>query len=181
MTSQFTAELRIPKERIAVLIGTSGSIKKQIESNTKTSIKIDSSEGFVFINGDDALNIYSAKEMIRAIARGFNPEIANLLLKQDFGFELLEIKDFIKSKNDLKRLKGRIIGKDGKSRRVIEDLTESCISVYGKTVGIIGEIETLFLARKAIEMLLKGSTHANVYKWLERQRSKLRRKEFTEL
>ena len=33
---EYRYELKIPKERVAVLIGKDGSIKKEIEKNTKT-------------------------------------------------------------------------------------------------------------------------------------------------
>ena len=170
----FRCELKIPKERVAVLIGKKGMVKKEIEENTKTKIKIDT-DCNIFITGEDGLALYIAKEVIRAIGRGFNPDIAFLLLKPDYAFELINLKDFAgKSKKALIRLKGRVIGKDGKSRKTIEELTQCYISVYGKTVGVIGASEQALMARKAIEALLRGSPHSSVYRWLERKRRKLR-------
>ncbi len=174
---EYTHELKIPKERVAVLIGKKGEVKKQIEEATKTKIKIDSEEGDVFISSKDALNVYNTKELVTAIGRGFNPEVALLLLKGDYIFELINLNDYIKSKNDLKRMKGRVIGTGGKCRRLIEQLTECHICVYGKTIGMIGEVNNTSIARRAIENLLRGSTHGNVYKWLEKQRRKLRKRE----
>ena len=75
-------------------------------------------------------------------------------------------------------MKGRIIGAEGKSRRTIEELTETNVSVYGKTVSIIGLAEGVDMARRAIETLLSGSPHANVYKWLEKKRRELKRAYF---
>ena len=76
-------QLKIPKERIAVLIGKDGEIKNRLEESTKTRINVDSKEGEVTVSGADALNLLTAREMIHAIARGFNPETALLLLKSD--------------------------------------------------------------------------------------------------
>jgi ribosomal RNA assembly protein len=171
---EFAYELKIPKERIAVLIGKEGKIKKEIEETTHTSIRIDSNDGDVFVTGEDALSLYVTRDIIRAVGRGINPEVALLLLKQDYLYEQINMTDFSKKTNHLVRLKGRIIGKNGRSRKTIEDLTECHICVYGKTVSIIGQIEMVGLARKAVESLLKGSPHSNVYKFLERQRRKLR-------
>jgi ribosomal RNA assembly protein len=173
---EFGYELKIPKDRVAVLIGKKGETKKQIETLTKTAIDVDSKEGDVSIKGKEALGLYAAREIVKAIGRGFNPEIAQLLMKQDYSFELLNMADFSKTKNDEKRLKGRVIGEKGKSRKTIEELTGAYISVYGKTVGIIGEITAVSLARRAVESLLSGSPHASVYKWLEKQRRNLKRK-----
>jgi ribosomal RNA assembly protein len=177
---EFGYELKIPKDRVAVLIGQKGETKKHIETITKTKLNIDSKEGDVSIKGSDALGMYSAKEIVTAIGRGFNPEIAQLLVKQDYSFEILNLNDFSKTKNDMKRLKGRVIGEKGKSRSTIEDLTGAYISVYGKTIAIIGEISAVSLARRAIESLLSGSQHASVYKWLEKQRRDMKRKEAIE-
>ena len=179
---EFSYELKIPHERVAVLIGKNGEVKKNIESDTKTKIKIDSQEGDIFVYGKDALGLFTAREVIRSIGKGFNPEIAKLLLKQDYVFEIIVLKEFTgKSKNTLLRLKGRVIGKDGKSRKLIEELSESYISVYGKFIGIIGLPESVSMAKRACEALLRGSTHANVYRWLEKKRRELKRKRIIEM
>lgn len=172
---EYSYEIKIPKERVAVLIGKKGEVKKEIEQATNSRINVDSTEGDVAIRGNDSLGMLSAKEIVLAIGRGFNPETAMLLLKQDYCFELMNMADYAgKSKNTMERLKGRIIGSEGKARRTIETLTETNISVYGKTVGIIGEITNVDFARKAIEQLLEGSQHSGVYKWLERKRKRFK-------
>ena len=173
---EFSYELKVPRNRIAVIIGKDGSIKKDIELATNTRLEIDSKEGDVFIHGEDALGLYTAREIIKAIGRGFNPEIALLLLKQEYTFEMVDLREFVgKSKDAMLRLKGRVIGHEGKSRKLIEELTECKISVFGKTISIIGFPDNAASARYAIESLLRGSTHANVYKWLEKRRRELKR------
>ena len=131
---------------------------------------VDSEEGDVLVKGEDTVKVYLAQEIIKAIGRGFNPETATLLLKQDYGFDILNIKDYINNPHQIKRLKGRVIGSDGKSRKNLEEFTETNISVYGKTISIIGEVVNVALARRAIEMLLEGSMHSTVYKMLEKSR-----------
>ena len=83
---------------------------------------------------------------------------------------------FGRSKSDIRRVKGRIIGKEGKTRRIIEECTETSISVYGHTVSIIGDVEQSEIAREAISMLVKGSQHATVYRFLQRKRHELKRR-----
>ena len=174
--TEYLYELRIPKDRIAVLIGKEGKIKKEIEAETKTKIQVDSKEGDVYISGEDALGLYSCREVITAISRGFNPEVARLLLKSDYVFELIDLKDYAgKSKDMLLRIKGRVIGSEGRTRSLIEELSEAQICVYGKTIGIIGPSESTSTAREAVERLLKGSPHASVYKFLEKKRRELKR------
>lgn len=171
---EYTYALKIPHERIPVLIGTDGKVKQSLEALTKTMIKVDSKEGDVYVSGKDALGLFNIREIIQAIGRGFNPEVARLLLKPDYCFELVPISNYCRSKNDVKRLKGRVIGSDGKCRKLIEELAEVSISVYGKTIGIIGEATKVMTARRAVDLLLRGSPHSKVYHWLERQRRQIK-------
>ena len=166
----YTFETKIPKERIAVLIGKEGDVKKQIEDTIKVKLDIDSKEGDVAISSEDSMAIFTTKEIVRAIGRGFNPELALQLLKPDYALEQINMSDFAKTKNDSIRLKGRVIGESGKSRKTIEDHTECSISVYGKTIGIIGEVSNVPIAKRAVEALLSGSPHSSVYTFLEKQR-----------
>ena len=171
---EFAHELKIPKDRIAVLIGADGQMKSRIEAETKTHIDIDSKEGDVTVTGDDAILLMNCRDIVKAIARGFNPEIAMQLTKADYSMDMIKITDYGDTPNDLVRLKGRVIGAGGKSRKVGEELTDTHISVYGKTVGIIGEIGNVAIARRAVDMLLSGSPHRNVYKWLEKSKKSRR-------
>lgn len=170
---EFSYEIKIPEERVAVLIGEEGKTKKEIEAETKTQIDI-TTDGDVTIAGEDALLLYTAREIVRAIARGFNPKIALLLIKTDYALEMIDMKDIAgKSKNTMLRLKGRVIGKAGKSREEIERLTNTYISVYGKTIGIIGETNMVYVARMAVAMLLQGSMHKTVYQFLEKKKKEM--------
>lgn len=174
---EFSYALRIPKERVAVLIGKKGETKNELEELTGIEIDVDSKEGEVTITGNDAIKLYTIREVIKAIARGFNPDVAKNLLKQDYVYEQISIKDYAKTQNHLLRLKGRVIGAEGKSRKTIEELSEADISVYGKTIGIIGRADNVDIARRAVQSLLTGSPHSNVYKWLEKKRRDIKRAE----
>ena len=167
-------ELKIPKDRIPILIGKGGSIKKAIEQKTKIKLEINSNEGDVIITAEDSLQVYIASNIVKAISRGFNPEIALNLLDEDYHFELIELSEFEATKNKKMRLKGRIIGAGGKAKKQIEALTNTNIVVYGKTVGIIGKIDESLIAKQAIENLLRGAKHSNVYAWLEKQKKALK-------
>ncbi|MBI5003215.1 RNA-processing protein [Candidatus Woesearchaeota archaeon] len=171
--AEFSYDVKIPKERIAVLIGKKGETKSKVETEMHVDLSIDSQEGDVTIQGSDALQLYVSRDIIRAIGRGFNPEIALLLLKSDYVFELIDITRYVKE-NHLLRIKGRIIGKEGKARVVIEELTQTNICVYGKSIGIIGETENVSICKRAMESLLQGAPHAVVYKWLEKRRKEMR-------
>jgi ribosomal RNA assembly protein len=166
---EFRYQIRIPKDRIAVLIGKNGEVKKNLEALTNTRIKIDSHEYDIEVTGEDPIALYCLKDVVKAIGRGFNPDVAQLLLKQDYAFEIMDLDADVKP-TQLERVKGRIIGKDGKARRNIEGLTDTFISVYGRTISIIGRAEDVIIVRRAIESLIQGSRHATVYKSLEKMK-----------
>lgn len=170
----FSYEVRVPRDRIAVLIGKEGSTKDELEDLTKSRLNVDSKEGLVTVSGEDAVSLYQTQQIVKAIARGFNPDVAFLLLKHDYAFELLDLTDFSKQKNHQQRMKGRVIGHGGKARKVIEDLAECRISVYGKTIGIISQVDTIAMAKQAVLSLLEGANHSTVYKTLERKHRELR-------
>lgn len=175
---EYSYTVKIPKDRIAVLIGVKGKDKKELEGYSSAEIDVDSAEGDVTISGRDAIKLYALKEVVKAIARGFNPDTARLLLRPDYMLEVINLKDYgIDNKNKFKRVKARIIGTQGKARRTIEELTGTLLSIYGKTISILGECTEVSNAKRAIELLVKGSMHATVYKWLEAQRRKQRRDE----
>lgn len=175
----YTQELKIPKDRVGVLIGTKGEFKKKLEKKTGAKIKIDSETGDVTIEGEDSIMIYELKDVILAIGRGFSDRVATKLLKEDILLDITNVQDYAgKSKKKLDRLRGRVIGENGRSRRTVEQLSDTDISVYGKTVAIIGEPENVAMARYAIDALLSGSPHGNVYKWLEKKRRQLTKRAF---
>lgn len=168
-------EIKIPKARVAVLVGKKGETKKKIEKNTKTELKI-SKEGDVIIKGE-SIDVYVTKLIIKAIGRGFNPNIALKLLNEKNTLEVIDIKEYIGgSEKKIKRMKGRLIGTQGRAWKMLESKTNTDVSIFGKTIAIIGEIEDVNLARRAFEKLLGGAPHGKVYKFIEME-LKRRRKE----
>ena len=178
-----TDYLKIPRDRIGVLIGTNGETKEKIEKITKTQLDIDGEEGTVAISPteemDDPLGVWKTTHTIRAIGRGFNPEMALKLNDDDVYLEIIKLPLYVgKSKKSLARQKGRIIGKDGKTREIIINMAEVDMAVYGKTVSLIGDFENVMVAKEAVEMILNGSRHKSVYSFLESKQNDRKMREF---
>ena len=163
--------IRIPSERIKVLIGEKGETKKMLEKKCKVKLDV-SSEGEVQLTGESA-ELYFAKDVIIAIGRGFNPRMAIKILGHDYQFYLLHLRDYLKSDNAIKRIKGRIIGEKGAMKKEIENAADCRLSVYGNTVGIIAKTDSVEYAREAVEKLIRGSKHASVYRYLGSVRRRL--------
>tara|TARA_Y100000780_G_scaffold82679_1_gene74698 strand:- start:3662 stop:4234 length:573 start_codon:yes stop_codon:yes gene_type:complete len=173
--------VKIPRDRVGVLIGKKGKVKDKIEKSCGVKLEIDSEGGDVMIS--NATNIeemspFKAVEIVTAIAKGFSPNRADRLLHEEVTLHVQDLKEFTsKSNNALERIKGRIIGLDGKARKVMEELSGAYISVYGHSVAMIGNSEEIRLVNEAVTMLAKGSTHKSVYNILQaaRRRAKLER------
>ena len=166
--------IRIPTDRIGALIGKSGNTKKLIEKKCSVSLDIDSEGGEVMITTKkltDDIEPFKAVEIVSAIGRGFSPENAMRLLSGENSLHIIDLREFAgKSPDQIERVKGRIIGECGTARLNIESLTNALITVYGRTVAIIGEPNQLRLAVDAISSLSSGSMHGPAYSKLESAR-----------
>lgn len=162
--------LMIPLDRIGAIIGKKGSTKRDIEAKTETKLHIDSDEGEIEVIQKGApLKYLKAMAIIKAIGRGFSPERAFELLDEGKRFELIDVREIIgRNASAMKAKKGRVIGSQGKARLEIEKETGAKISVYGKTIGIIGNDDQIEKARKAIDMLLGGASHEMAYDYLKK-------------
>ncbi len=180
--------MKIGKNRIAVLIGREGEVKKAIENKLGVKINLDSKTGNCEIlpNPDHQnylpLNDFIAQKIANAINRGFNPIKAMKLLEDSYDLEIFNLLKIVgKSDKRIKRVKGRIIGRNGEMRKAIERFAESFISVYGKTISIIADYDNLQIARKAVSMLINGMPHHVVLKFLENKYNEKKKEQFREM
>ena len=177
-----SAFVKVPRERIGALVGPDGHVKASIEKKLSVRLQIDSQTGDIKITlmptAQDPTVLFRAKEVVTAIGRGFSPEHAFRLLEDDETMlEVIDLRETVgRSQSDMKRLKGRVIGKEGKTRRIIEELTEASLCVYGHTISIVGEIDQVQVAKDAVQMLIRGSLHRTVYQFLHRKRRELKKR-----
>lgn len=169
---------RIPVDRVGVLIGPEGETKASLQNRTGVGLWIDSETGEVSIDesvASDPSEALKVRDVVAAIGRGFSERRAFRLLDDDVYLAVLDIKDFAgKSKGRVAQIRARVIGTRGRTRKLLEELTSCEVSVRGHTVALIGEVFHLQVARDAVEMLLSGSKHRTVYRFLERKRETIR-------
>ncbi len=170
--------IRIPQDRIGVLIGKNGETRNEIEKISGVKLEIDSETGDVNLddeNPKDPEMPLKVREVVRAIGRGFSPERAYRLFDAGVYLEIIDLKDYTgKNSKRVKTVRSRLIGTRGKTRRLIEELSESYVSIYGNTVSIIGDYIQMEISRESIMMILRGNQHGTVYKYLERKRKDIR-------
>jgi len=167
--------VKVPQDRIGVLIGEGGETMREIEDRAEVRLDIDSESGSVSIDDvGDPVSGMIAPDIVRAIGRGFTPESALSLLDGELRtFELVDLESHTRNKNDLKRQKGRLIGENGRTRELMEELTGAEVVIKGTTLGVIGQPEEVEAVRRAVGMILDGAPHGAVYSFLERKHNEL--------
>jgi ribosomal RNA assembly protein len=173
--------VRIPKERVGVLVGPEGKVKAYIEDKLNVTLQVDSEAGDVTIflgeKAEDPSVLFKARDIVSAIGRGFAPEHAFRMIRdENTVLDVIDLREiFGRSESDIKRVKGRIIGMEGKTRKLIEELSGADVVVYGHTVGIIGTFEQANIGRTAVQMLIDGCQHHSVYKYLAKKRHEMKK------
>ena len=168
MSENIIEEIYVPADRLAVIIGTKGETRKKIEQSGDVKLWVDTENNLVKVIGKDAYQVYVVKKVIKAIARGFNPDKALVILDNGYDFELIDLRDFgAKEKKDLYRLRGRVIGERGATRKYIEKISGCEISIYGKTIAIVGPNEAINVVRLGLEMILNGARQGRAYAFIK--------------
>jgi len=151
----------VPQDRVKVIKdrATREAIKNKLR------VKLSFEENSVEIEGE-GLDLFQAKNIVKAIGRGFSPEKAFRLFNEDESLEIIELSGFNDKK--IKVVKSRLIGRKGKTRRLIEECSGCSVSIYGKTVSLIGNYEQIKIAREAVDMILRGSKLTKVFGMLQK-------------
>jgi ribosomal RNA assembly protein len=138
--------------------------RKKLENALNIKIIIKLNEVSIDGNPEDE---YIAEKVLDAISFGFSIPIALSIKGEDFIFEILNIKNYT-HRNDLERIRARIIGREGKTLKTLNELTECDFEIRNNEVGIIGSPELIKNASDAIISIIHGSKQANVYTFLEK-------------
>mgnify|MGYP000259455779 FL=1 len=170
--------VKIPQDRIGVLIGEGGATLREIEDRAEVRLDVDSETGQVKVEQTgDPLTALKGPDIVKAIGRGFAPDEAMRLLDDEMMmFDIIDIDAAARNRNDLQRHKGRLIGEDGRTRELMEELSGASVVIYGSTLGIIGGPEQVDTVREAAEMIIEGAPHGTVYSFLEEKHNEMKHK-----
>ena len=151
---------------------------RAIEDRAEVRLDIDSETGQVAVETTgDPVTALKGPDIVKAIGRGFAPEEAMRLLDDELMlFEIIDIDAASRNRNDLRRHKGRLIGEDGRTRELMEELTGASVVIYGSTLGIIGDPEQVEAVREAAQMIIDGAPHGAVYSFLEERHNEMKHK-----
>lgn len=143
---------------------------KLVDGRFGARVELDEKELYIKVKpGPDVTvdSVLKLREMIKAIALGFTPEQALELENDEYTLVVIDLKEYTDKPNHLRRIKGRIIGEEGRARRTIEYLAEVHMVVGDNYVAILGKMEDVEIARRAVEMLIEGKKHNTVYKFIQ--------------
>lgn len=171
--------VKIPSERVKALLGTSGETKDYLEQRMQVTLTVES-EGEVVISGE-SIDEFIGKDIVKAIGRGFDPSVALRLLSDEYGFKIIDLRDYADSEKAIHRIKGRVIGEKGRTKEIIKEEIGSDVAIYGHTIAVISKLETLDYALNALFKIIEGSPHANVYAYLEKCRRRIKEEEIGNL
>ncbi|MDE1823442.1 MAG: hypothetical protein KGI00_02230 [Candidatus Micrarchaeota archaeon] len=162
-------QILIPSKR-AELLGKDKALKDLAKKvGCKLSI---SDENKVSIEGEPYAE-YNAKNVIQAFGRGFDLNTAFKLLSEDYFFEYINLKDTFRNREQMLRMKARIIGEQGRAKGHMESVSNASICVYGSTVSLIGTIDEINVAKAALAVLINGGTHKTAYMVMDKEKQKL--------
>lgn len=157
-----------------VTVGNMKKIKKIVPKiEDRCSVKFSFFKGGVVFKGKE-YEEYIVDMIVRAVDFGFDYYDATLLFDQNFTLKFLDIKSLTRRKN-LKDVRARVIGTGGKAMNTIENLSGGVVALQGNRMGLIVDADHLDSTVQAIESLVRGAKHGNVFSYLEKQ-NVLRRK-----
>ena len=140
-------------------------LKNRDKLERKLNVKLKIYGKKVIIEGE-SLSEYESSLVFRAISFGFSVKIALLLLDEENSFKVVHIRGHTRRK--LKDVQARLIGTEGKTKRILADIANCFIVINEGEVGVIGGVEDVENTETAIINLIKGSKQTNMYRYLER-------------
>lgn len=142
--------------------------KRTIESSLQVKLEIKGQ--IVLIKGKEE-NEMITMDVLKAMNLGFSVNQALDLKQEDFVFIKIPIKS-ISHRSNLSQVRARVVGTKRRVLNTIEDLTGCYTVLHNNSVGIIGPVKSAENAEYALRNLIRGSKHANVYRYLEEQNAK---------
>ena len=144
--------------------------KRRIEK--EIAVKLTNRGKHIFFEGK-AEHEFLALEVMKAVNVGFSVDTALLLKDEHNILHELNVKDLTK-RHDLETVRGRIIGKNGRTLKTLKNLTDCNFTVKDNKIGIIGDTEDIEDEIQSVKSIVQGSKQGKVYGRLERRKKEKR-------
>lgn len=157
----------IPSNRLTPLKSNWPNVVAPIVQHLSLNIRFNPGTRCVEIKGSEEQSqlLQKAEEFVKAFSFGFDLQDAIVLLRlDDMYMDSFEIKD-VKTLNGehLSRAIGRLAGKSGRTKAIIENTSKTRIVIADSKIHILGSFKNIRIAKDAIVSLIQGSTPGKVY------------------
>ncbi len=155
------------------------SLINELEKFAK--IRLDEANNLVVIERkDEKSDVLKARDFVLALDNCVEEDVALDVLRKDFMVYLIDLRNIFQDKEDIKRILGRIIGENGKIKTKIMEITECHITITDSKILLLGSYEDIEYARHAIQIIVDGSPHTRLFKYLEKVRREKHLKQIEE-
>jgi ribosomal RNA assembly protein len=149
-------------------------LRKKIEQELNIKIKVEKKTIIIESKKEDSYLEYISSKIIEAASLGFEIDVAFQLKDVNFSFIKIDIKDIVRESRVNEAI-SRVIGKQGKTKKLISELGGCDIIVHEHIVGVIASSNTIETAEQALTSLIRGSKPSKIYGFLERNRIRMKK------
>ena len=127
---------------------------------------------------DDFYGLYKMEKVIEGIKANFSIEVCEKIFREEYDILEFDLKKvFDKKTNHLRRVKGRLIGEDGKAIQELEKRTGAKISITDRYLYIAGDSVSIQSAYYALNKLVGGTSHSRAFEIATEMRELFKNKE----
>ncbi|MEM4772857.1 MAG: KH domain-containing protein [Nanoarchaeales archaeon] len=144
----------------------------------KLNIKYHREKNKLKIFLEDFYNAYRFDKVVKSIKANFSLDICEKVYFGEYDIIDIDLKRISNKKvNHLIRIKGRIIGENGKAIKELEIRTGAKISLNDKYLYIAGDEISLQAAYETLKRLISGSSHSKAFEFADKIREHIKNKE----
>jgi len=130
----------------------------------RNKIKFHRDGKIVRIYLEDFYSIYKIEKVIKGIKANFSIDVCEKIFREEYDileFDLKKVSD--KKLNHLRRIKGRLIGENGKAIKELESRTGAKISITDRYLYIAGDFVSIQSAYFVLNKLVGGMSHNKAF------------------
>jgi ribosomal RNA assembly protein len=133
----------------------------------------------VIISKGRGSDVVKMRDFLISLTLGVDEFDAKKLLTDEYMLYLIDLKTIIDSKEDISRILARIIGEEGKIKKRISEATGCSLYISDSKIALIGSYDEIEYAKNAIQIIIDGSPHARLFKYLEKVIRERKMKQFS--
>ncbi|BCU68367.1 RNA-processing protein [Sulfolobales archaeon HS-7] len=157
--------IQVPESKLNVV----NELLEQLQYIKKVKLTFDEKKKIITVVPEEGYTYEALKveQVIKAFFAGYPLTKASRLLSDEYRFDVIDLKEYSHDPKKINRIKSRLIGKNGKFKKDIEDYTSVSLLITDRYIYILGPYDQMSIARNALERIIDGVEHQLVYKYIE--------------